>query len=191
MCNGKINSMDVRVYAFPCLTTRALPFMRPFEKRSYYAIVMSLRSSFPGYFSTCFEIPISNLVYILSRQHDMSRFSFITIGSFWHILLLKICQTKFFQSLLPRKLIYICQIGYMGSPRNILPHKFFVCKNRIFRILVVIISRFWISKTFSGLFSACYKISIWNVVYMPSRQHHTSAIKTVWPTLKKVGQIRF
>ena len=43
----------------------------------------SVLPSFPDFFSICFEISISNLVYTFSRWHDMSRLSFIIIGSLW------------------------------------------------------------------------------------------------------------
>ena len=62
-------------------------FIRPFEKRTYYAMAMSVRlsvrPSFPDFFSTCFDISIWNLVYEFSRWHDMSSLTFITIGSLW------------------------------------------------------------------------------------------------------------
>ena len=77
-------------------------FIRPFEKRTYYAMAMSVRPSvrpsFPDFFSTCFEISIWNLVYALSRWHDMSSLSFITIGSLWPSLQPKVGQTQFLQS---------------------------------------------------------------------------------------------
>ena len=67
-------------------------FIRPFEKRTYYAVVMSVcpsvrpsvrPSEFSGLFATCFEISIWNMVYAFSRWHDMSSLSFIAIGSLW------------------------------------------------------------------------------------------------------------
>ena len=81
-------------------------FIRPFEKRTYYALAMSVRlsvrpsvrPSFPDFFSTCFEISIWNLVYAFSRWHDMSSLSFITIGSLWPSLQPKVGQTQFLQS---------------------------------------------------------------------------------------------
>ena len=81
-------------------------FIRPFEKRTYYAMAMSVRlsvrpsvrPSFPDFFSTCFEISISNLVHAFSRWHDMSSLSFITIGSLWLSLQPKVGQTQFLQS---------------------------------------------------------------------------------------------
>ena len=81
-------------------------FIRPFEKRTYYAMAMSVRlsvrpsvrPSFPDFFSTCFEISIWNLVYAFSRWHDMSSLSFITIGSLWPSLQPKVGQTQFLQS---------------------------------------------------------------------------------------------
>ena len=81
-------------------------FIRPFEKRTYYAMAMSVRlsvrpsvrPSFPDFFSTCFKISIWNLVYAFSRWHDMSSLSFITIGSLWPSLQAKVGQTQFLQS---------------------------------------------------------------------------------------------
>ena len=87
-------------------TTGSVFFIRPFEKRTYYAMAMSVRlsvrpsvrPSFPDFFSTCFEISIWNLVYALSRWHDMSSLSFITIGSLWPSLQPNVGQTQFLQS---------------------------------------------------------------------------------------------
>ena len=81
-------------------------FIRPFEKRTYYAMAMSVRlsvrpsvrPSFQDFFSTCFEISIWNLVYAFSRWHYMSSLSFITIGSLWPSLQPKVGQTQFLQS---------------------------------------------------------------------------------------------
>ena len=83
-----------------------LLFICPFEKRTYYAMTMSVRlsvrpsvrPSFPDFFSTCFEISIWNLVYAFSRWHDMSSLSFITIGSLRPSLQPKVGQTQFLQS---------------------------------------------------------------------------------------------
>ena len=87
-----------------CLSMRVCQslFIRPFEKRTYYAMAMSVRlsvrPSFPDFFSTCFEISIWHLVYAFSRWHDMSSLSFITIGSLWPSLQPKVGQTQFLQS---------------------------------------------------------------------------------------------
>ena len=83
-----------------------LVFIRPFEKRTYYAMAMSVRlsvrpsvrPSFPDFFSTCFDISNWNLVYAFSRWHDMSSLSFITIGSLWPSLQPNVGQTQFLQS---------------------------------------------------------------------------------------------
>ena len=63
-------------------------FIRPFEKRTYYAVDMVIRPSvsrasemFSKPFSTCFEIWTWNLVYTFGRWHDTSGFSFITTRS--------------------------------------------------------------------------------------------------------------
>ena len=72
------------MYVFKMLPIILILFIHPFEKRTYYAVAMSVRpSEFSGLFSTCFEITIWNLVYAFRRWHDMSSLSFITIGSFW------------------------------------------------------------------------------------------------------------
>ena len=87
-------------------------FIRPFEKRTYYAVAMSVRPSvcpsvrlsvrpsvrprFTDFSSTCFEISIWNLVYTFSRWHDISSSSCITIGSLWPSLQPKVGQTHFF-----------------------------------------------------------------------------------------------
>ena len=39
--------------------------------------------AFSRHFSTCFGIPIWNLIYAFSRWHDMSSLSLVTIGSLW------------------------------------------------------------------------------------------------------------
>ena len=61
-------------------------------------ILRDVRLSFPDSFSTCFEISFLNLVYTFSRWHDMSRLSFIIIGSLWPSLQPKVGQTHFLQS---------------------------------------------------------------------------------------------
>ena len=61
------------------------------------SVRLSVRPSFPDFFSTCFEISIWNLVYAFSRWHDMSSLSFITIGSLWPSLQPKVGQTQFLQ----------------------------------------------------------------------------------------------
>ena len=89
---------------------RETVFIRPFEKRTYYAVAMSVRPSvrlsvrppvrpgFPDFSSTFFEISIWNLVYTFSRWHDMSSLSCITIGSLWPSLQPKVGQNHFLQS---------------------------------------------------------------------------------------------
>ena len=69
---------QIRSYLFNYLNIPVV-FIRPFEKRTYYAVAMSVRPSvrpsvspgFPDFSSTCFEISIWNLVYTFSRWHDM------------------------------------------------------------------------------------------------------------------------
>ena len=77
------------------------PFYTPVWKTDvlcYGNVRPSVRPSFPDFFSTCFEISISNLVYAFSRWHDMSSLSFITIGSLWPSLQPNVGQTQFLQS---------------------------------------------------------------------------------------------
>ena len=71
--------------------------IRPFEKRTYYAVAMSVRPRFPDFPSTCFEISIWKLVYTFSRCHDMSSLGCITIRSFWRSLQPKVGQAHFLQ----------------------------------------------------------------------------------------------
>ena len=92
----------IRIIFFP------LPkafFIRPFEKRAYYAVAMSVRPSvrprFSDFSSTCFEISIWNLVYTFSRWNDMSSLSSITIGTLLR-LQPKVGQTHFLQSWPPK-----------------------------------------------------------------------------------------
>ena len=59
------------------------------------SVCLSVHLSFPDFFSTCFEISIWNLVYAISRWHDMSSLSFITIGSLWPSLQPIVGQTQF------------------------------------------------------------------------------------------------
>ena len=88
-------------------------FIRPFEKRDVLcrgnvrptvcpsvrlSVRPSVRPCFPDFSSTCFEIPIWNLVYTFSRWHDMSSLSCITIGLIWPSLQPKVGQTYFLQS---------------------------------------------------------------------------------------------
>ena len=49
--------------------------------------------SFPGFFSTCFEISVWNLVYTCSRWCYTSSSSFISIGTLWPTLQPKIGQS--------------------------------------------------------------------------------------------------
>ena len=78
----------------------------PFEKLTYYAEAMSVLlsvcpsvcPSFLDFFSTCFQISFSNLVYTFSRWHDMSSLSFIIVGSLGLSLQPKVGQTHFLQS---------------------------------------------------------------------------------------------
>ena len=78
-----------RIMLWQCLFVRpsVSPSVRP-----------SVRPSFPDFFSTCFEISIWNLVYALSRWHDMLSLSFSTIGSLWPSLQPNVGQTQFLQS---------------------------------------------------------------------------------------------
>ena len=94
-------SQSEMIYSFyytPVWKTDVLCYgnVRPSVRPS---IPPSVRPSFPDFFSTCFEISISNLVNAFSRWHDMSSLSFITIGSLWPSLQPNVGQTQFLQSL--------------------------------------------------------------------------------------------
>ena len=81
--------------------------IRPFVKRSYHAVAMSVWVFWT--FSTCFEISISNLAYTFSKWRGMSRWSFITIRALWPSLQLKVGQNHILQSW-PHKLRKIFQV---------------------------------------------------------------------------------
>ena len=147
-------------------------FIRPFEKRTYYAMAMSVRlsvrpsvrPSFPDFFSTCFEISIWNLVYASSRWHDMSSLSFITIGSLWPSLQPKVGQTQFLQPW-PYISRLILQIWYVDGPLYTTRHKFRFLQKSYFRNFGNYFCAFWILRRFPGFFSTCFEISFWNMVY--------------------------
>ena len=69
----------------------------------------------------------------------------------------------------------------------------FLCKNIIFRILAIFL-HVWIFQSFAGLFSTCFEISLWNLVYSCSSWCYTLSsciipIWTLWHTLQpKIGQ---
>ena len=142
--------------------------IRRFEKRTYYAMAMSVRPSFPDFFSTCFEISIWNLVYAFSRWHDMSSLSFITIGSFWPSLQPKVGQTQFLQSW-PYRWRLILQIWYVDGPLYTSRHKFRFFQKSYFQNFGDYFCGFWILQSFPGFFSTCFEISFWNMVYTFSR----------------------
>ena len=183
-------------------------FIRPFEKRDVLcrgnvrpsvcpsvrvSVRPSVRPRFPDFSSTCFEISIWDLVYTLSRWHDMSSLSCITIGSLWPSLQPKVGQT------------YFCNHGLINQD------KFFkfgtqvaccilfdissvFCKRYYFQNFGNYFCAFWIFRSFSGFFSTCFEISVWNLLYTCSRWCYTSSasfvpIGTLWPTLQpKIGQ---
>ena len=178
-----------------------LVFIRPFKKRTYYAVAMSVRPSvrpsvlprFPDFSSTCFEKSIWNLVYTFSRWHDMSSLSCITIGSLWPSLQPKVGQTHFCNHGLINQDIFF-KFGTQVACCILIRHKFRFCKNNIFRILAIIFVRFGFLEVFLAFFSTCFKTSVWNLVYTCSRWCYTSSssfipIGTLWPTLQpKIGQ---
>ena len=128
-------------------------FIRPFEKRMYYAMAMSVRPSvrpsFPDFFSTCFEISIWNLVYAFSRWHDMSSLSFITIGSLWPSLQPKVDQ--FLQSW-PYKSRWILQIWYVDGPLYASRHKFRYLQRSYFQNFGDYFCAFCFLRSFPGFF---------------------------------------
>ena len=160
-------------------------FIRPFEKRTYYAVAMSVRLSvrvhlfvlpsvrprLPDFSSTCFEISIWNLVYTFNRWHDMSSVSCITIESLWpnfpspsEWTLKKTDKSRSNQ--------------FFGNHGLINQDKFFKFGTQVACCILLDISsvfvrilfaEFWrlflrvfdFSK-FCGLFSTCFEISVWN-----------------------------
>ena len=77
------------------IQTSKIRFVRPFKKRTHYAVAMSVRPSillsvrpsshpsFTDFLSTCFEKLIWHLIYTFSGWHDMSSFSSIAIRTLW------------------------------------------------------------------------------------------------------------
>ena len=68
------------------------------------------------------------------------------------------------------------------------------CKKKYFQNFGDYFCAFWIFLSFPGIFSTCFEISVWNLVYTCSRWCYTSSssfipIGTLWPTLQpKIGQ---
>ena len=133
-------------------------FIRPFEKRTYYAVTMSVRPSvrprFPDFSSTCFQISIWNLVYTFSRWHDMSSLSCITIGSLWPSLQPKVInQDKFFK------------FGTQVACCILLDNSSAFCKNIFFGILAIIFARFGFFEVFRDFFLhvLIYQFETWYI----------------------------
>ena len=124
--------------------------------------------------STSFEISIWNLIYTFSRWHDMSSLSCITIGSLWPSLQPKVGQTLFLESW-PHKSRLILQIWYTGGLLYTPRHKFRFLWKYYFQNFGDYSCAFWIFKKFSGLFSTCFEISVWNLVYTCSMWCYTSS----------------
>ena len=170
-------------------TGRIIPWQCPSVRLS---VRPSVRPRFPDFSSTCFEISIWNLVYTFSRWHNMSSLSCITIGSLWPSLQPKVGQTYFLQSW-PHKSKKFFKFGTQVACCILLDIIPFFVKN--------LFSEFWWLSLcvldflkFSGFFSTCFEISVWNLVYTCSRWCYTSSssfipIGTLWPTLQpKIGQ---
>ena len=87
------------------------------------SVCPSIRPRFPDFSSTCLEISIWNLVYTVSRWHDMSSLSCKTIWSLWPSLQPKVGQTHFLQSW-PYKSRWILQIWYIGGLLYTSKHEF-------------------------------------------------------------------
>ena len=64
-----------------------------FQNFGDYFCAFWIFRSFPGFFSTCFEISVWNLVYTCSRWCYTSSSSFILIGTLWPTLQPKIGQS--------------------------------------------------------------------------------------------------
>ena len=133
--------------AFLCarLKNGIMPWQCPCVHSSVRA---SIRPPIPDFSLLCSEISIWCLVYTLSRWHDMSSVSCITIGSLWPSLQPKVCQTHF------------CNHGLINQD------KFFKFDTHVACCILLDISSvfwkkkyfgdyfcaFWISRSFSGFF---------------------------------------
>ena len=151
------------------------------------SVCPSVRPSvFMDFSSTCFEISIWNLVYTISRWHDMSSLSCITIGSLWHSLQPKAGQTYFGQSW-PQKSRLILQIWYICG--LLYTKVCFLCKYCFWNFG----NYFCMFKIFQN-FSTCFETWIRNLVYKWSRWCYTSSLSfipigSLWPTLQtKIDQ---
>ena len=82
-----------------------------FCKKIIFVILAIIFARFPGFFSTCFEISVWNLVYTCSRWCYTSRSSFIPIGTLWPTLQPKIGQSHL-SALMAWKIIQRPQIWY-------------------------------------------------------------------------------
>ena len=119
------------------------------------SVCLSVRPSvFMDFSSTCFKISILNLVYTISRWHDMSSLTCITIGSLWHSLQPKAGQTHFGQSW-PQKSRLILQIWYICG---LLYTNVRFCANIVFGILAIIFACFGFFKVFLHVLRHEFKI---------------------------------
>ena len=148
-------------HPFGCL------FIRPFEKRDVLCrgnVRPSVRSRFPDFSSTCFEISIWNLVYTFSRWHDMSSLSYITIGSFWSSLQSKVGQTHFCNHGLINQDTFF-KFGTQVACCILLDISSVFCKNIIFRILALIFVRFGFFEVFRAflLHVLIYQFETWYI----------------------------
>ena len=159
-------------------------------------------SKFSGLFSTCFEISVSNLVYVCSRWCYTSSLSFIQFGTLWPTLQPEISQSHL-SAFMAFKIIY--RGLRFGTHTNVLS----VLIPNDFRYGWAIFSPLADKKHLNGgvtrapsqrkvfphFLCTCFAISVWNLAYTSSGWCHTSSssfipIWTLWPTLQpKIGQI--
>ena len=132
--------------------------------------------SFP-FFSTYFEISIWNLVCTFGRWSKRSRSSFISIGTLWPTLQLKIGQIIFLHSW-PQKLyraVRFCTHIYIV---NVLTPTDCCHGWAVFgppALGRVSLAGLPACEKFSRLFCTYFKMSIWNLIYTSSEQRHTSS----------------
>ena len=156
-------------------------FIRPFQKRTYYVrptvrlsvclsvrlsvCPPSVRQSSLDFFQHALRCQFETWYMHSVGGTTWRVWIVITIGSFWPSLQPKVGQTQFLQSW-PYKWRLILQIWYVSGQLYTSGYKFhFVAKIVVWRLFWCVLD---FSK-FSGLFSICFEISIWNIVYTLSR----------------------
>ena len=161
------------------------------DKNTWKGVLLELPASekFSGLFCTCFEISVWNFAYTSSEWCHTSSLSFIPIWTLWPTLQPKIGQSHL-SAYMALKIIQRPQIWYTPSNSECLdPYWFLSClgnfwpsggqkhsKRGVSRAASQQHMRFEFhqiqvsaSEEFSGLFSKCFAISTWKLVYTPSR----------------------